>query len=485
MNVTLMSLEIGVVLLGLALLLADLWLPAGRKHGLGLVAALVLLCFLQASFFLDGTTPQFAFGHSYVLDGLALFFKRLFLLGGALVLIMAAEFSDRLQTGVVEFYALLLFALAGMMFAASANNLAMLFVSVELVTVTFFVLAGFQRQVRQSLEAGVKYLIMGGLSSAFLVFGMALVFGISGTIEFDALRLKTVGPDGLAGSPVFQLGLLLILAGLGFKIAAVPFQIWVPDVYQGAPTPVTAFLAAGSKAAGFVLVLRLFLHVTPIAALQWQNLVMVIAAATILYGNLCALPQRNLKRMLGYSGIAHAGYMLLGLAALSLAGATALLYYLAGYLFTILAAFAVIGIVIREAGAEDISSLAGLGRRSPFLAATMTLAMVSLAGVPPLAGFFGKFLLLKAVIQQGAAQSACYWLAGIAIVGVVMSFWYYFGVIKTMYWSADAADMSPIQISLASRLGLLACIVGMLVLGLLPELPLWLAEQGALALWVG
>jgi NADH-quinone oxidoreductase subunit N len=243
-------------------------------------------------------------------------------------------------------------------------------------------------------------------------------------------------------------------------------------------------LAVGSKAAGFALLLRLLLNVVPIQTLQWEKLVMALAGVTILYGNLCALPQRNLKRLLGYSSIAHAGYLLLGLAALSLAGATALLYYLSGYLFTVLAAFTVIVIVIRESGAEDVGSLAGLGQRSPFLAATMTLAMVSLAGVPPLAGFFGKFLLLKAVIQQGAAHSSYYWLAGVAVVGVVISLWYYFGVIKAMYWSPEAADQPAIEVSLSSRLGLLACVVGMLYLGLLPELPLWLAEQGALALAV-
>jgi NADH-quinone oxidoreductase subunit N len=276
--------------------------------------------------------------------------------------------------------------------------------------------------------------------------------------------------------------MLLILAGLGFKIAAVPFQIWVPDVYQGAPTPVTAFLAAGSKAAGFALLLRLFVQVTPVSALHWEKLFMVLAGLSILYGNLGAIPQRNLKRLLGYSGIAQAGYMLLGLAAMTMAGAAALLYYLSGYLFTVLAAFAVVGIVFREAGAEDIGSLAGLHRRSPFLAAALTLAMVSLAGVPPLAGFFGKFLLLKAIIQQGAISTAYYWLAGVAIVGVVISLWYYFGVIKAIYWSPEAGEAAPIDVSMSARLGIAFCVAGMVFLGIMPEVPLWLAEQGAMAL---
>ena len=195
-----------------------------------------------------------------------------------------------------------------------------------------------------------------------------------------------------------------MLVGLGFKIAAFPFQIWAPDVYQGAPTPVTAFLAVGSKAAGFALLLRVLFIAVPDITAQWSNLLIIISGVSILYGNLCAIPQRNLKRLLGYSSIAHAGYMLLGVAALSAAGRSAVLYYLSGYLFTVLGAFTVICLVLRQVEGEDVGALAGLHRRSPLLAATMTLAMASLAGIPPLAGFFGKFLLLKAVIEQGPAH---------------------------------------------------------------------------------
>lgn len=485
MNASLMSLEIVVVLLGLILLLADLYVPLERKRRLGYVAALALFYFWAISFYMDASTPQYAFGTSYVLDDLALFFKRFFLVAAMLVLVIAAEFGDRIRTGIVEFYALMMFALAGMMFAASANSFAVMFASLELITVTFYVLTAFQRHQKTSLEAGVKYLIVGALSSAFLVFGIALVFGSSGCMGFEQLAAKIAVRGGPAMSPIFQFGMVLVLAGLGFKIAAVPFQIWVPDVYQGAPLPVTAFLAVGSKAAGFALLMRVFLHVIPIAALRWEGLVMFLAGATILFGNLCALPQRNLKRLLGYSSIAHAGYMLLGVSALSMAGASAVLYYLSGYVFTVLAAFAVICIVVRECGAEDLGSMAGLSRRSPLLAVAMTLSMVSLAGIPPLAGFFGKFLLFKALIQQGNLSTGYYWLTGVAIVGVLISIWYYFGVIKEIFWGTDPADLSPIQVSLPGRMGLLTCMIGMIYLGVLPELPLWLAEQGALALLAG
>jgi len=261
---------------------------------------------------------------------------------------------------------------------------------------------------------------------------------------------------------------LFILVGLGFKIAAFPLQMWTPDVYQGAPSPTTAFLAVGSKAAGFVLLLRFLFSAIPEVTAHWQNLLIVISAITILYGNLCALPQRNLKRLLGYSSIAHAGYLLLGVAALSSAGQAAVLYYLSGYLFTTLAAFAVIVLVMRQLNSEDISGLAGLNQRSPLLAATLTLAMVSLAGIPPLAGFFGKFLLLKAVIEKGAANHGYYCLAFTALAGVVMSLYYYFGVVRAIYWSKETPDLSPIQMSRPIRVGICICIAGMFWLGLFP-----------------
>jgi NADH-quinone oxidoreductase subunit N len=297
-----------------------------------------------------------------------------------------------------------------------------------------------------------------------LVFGIALIFGSANRTGFAALAA-----DGarLAQDKVFWLGLMLVLFGLAFKIASFPLQMWAPDVYQGAPTPVTAFLAMGSKAAGFVLVLRVLFAAAPALAAHWAKLFMLASAITILYGNLCAIPQRNLKRLLGYSSIANAGYMLLGVAALNADGSAAVLYYLAGYLFTLAAAFAVICIVARQN--EDIASLAGLSQRSPLLAFSMTLAMISLAGIPPMAGFLGKFLLLRAVILGVAHNPAYLWLAVVAIVGVVISLYYYFGVIRAVYWSKEPADLSPISVSLPMKMCLGVCIAAMLFLGVFPS----------------
>ena len=474
-----MSLEIAVVALGLVVLLADLWLPAEHKKMLGYAAAAVLgLLFLgtftsHCSCSLSGAT----FG--FVQDGLSVFFKRFFLLAAVLVLILAVEFLDRIAAGVSEYYSLIIFALSGMLFAASSNDFVMLFVSVELITVTFYVLTSFQRGRIVSLEAGVKYLILGALSSAFMVYGIALVWGTTGKFNFSELSMVA---GRFADNKVFLFGVVFVLVGLGFKIAAFPFQMWTPDVYQGAPTPTTAFLAVGSKAAGFVLLLRFLFSAIPDVTAHWQNLLIVISGITILYGNLCAIPQRNLKRLLGYSSIAHAGYLLLGVAAMSSAGQSAVLYYLSGYLFTTLAAFTVIALVVRHLDTEDISSLAGLNRRSPLLAATMTLAMVSLAGIPPLAGFFGKFLLLKAVIERGAANHGYYCLAFTALVGVVISLYYYFGVVRAVYWAGGAAALSPISLSRPMRFALYACLAGMLWLGIFPSAVMNLASDAVAVL---
>jgi NADH-quinone oxidoreductase subunit N len=483
MNASLISLEISVLGLGLVLMLADVFMPAERRRFLGYAAIAALAGLLLLSFSglgscsLTGT----AFHGMFVNDALSVFFKRFFLIAAILVLFIAVEFSGRFAGGVSEYYSLIVFALAGMLFAASANDFTMLFVSIELITITFYVLTSFQRQRLTSLEAGVKYLILGGLSSAFMVFGIALIWGTTGRLNFNELAAVAAQH---AGQQLFLLGVLLVVVGLGFKIAAFPFQIWAPDVYQGAPTPTTAFLAVGSKAAGFALLLRVLFTAVPAVAFQWVNVLIVISAITILYGNLCAIPQRNLKRLLGYSSIAHAGYLLLGVAALagpgrSTDGGAAILYYLAGYLFTVLAAFAVITLVVQDADNEEVSILAGLHQRSPLLAATLTIAMASLAGIPPLAGFFGKFLLLKAVIAQGGANSGYYCLTFTALAGVVISMYYYFGVIRAVYFSKEATDLSPITLSAPAKLCVWICLAGIFGLGLFPGPVLNLAAEAA------
>lgn len=480
MNLALLSHEWLVIGLALAILVVDLWLPSSSKRNLGYFAAFGIIAILIYSFVAFGSAAdqtRYAFNHMYALDRLALFFKRFFLLATVLVLFMSVEYAEFIEAGIAEYYALILFALTGMLFASSANHFALLFVSLELITVTFYVLTSFQRARLTSLEAGVKYLVIGALSTGFTVFGIALVYGISRKLDFAGLAAVA---SQFGNNRIFLFGLLLVMVGLGFKIAAFPFQIWAPDVYQGAPSPTTAFLAVGSKAAGFVLLLRVLFIAVPAVSMHWSKLLIVISAVTILYGNLCAIPQRNLKRLFGYSSIAHAGYMLLGIAALSAAGQSAVLYYLSGYLFTVLGAFTVICLVMTQVEGEDITALAGLNQRAPLLAVTMTLAMVSLAGIPPLAGFFGKFLLFKAAIASGASEPAYYWLVAIAIFGVVVSMYYYFGVVRVIFWGKES-QTSPIRTSTPIQVCLYGCVVGMLALGLFPN---WLLNAASEAVKV-
>jgi NADH-quinone oxidoreductase subunit N len=484
MNASLVSLELCVIGLGLVLMLADLFVAPERRRFIAYAAIGALGFLLAVSLSGDGSCSQTgtAFNGAYINDYFSLFFKRFFLVAAILVLFIAVEFADRIAAAA-EYYSLILFALAGMLFASSANDFAMLFVSIELITITFYILVSYQRSKLASLEAGVKYLILGALSSAFMIFGIALIWGTTGKLNFT--ELAAVAPQ-FAGSRIFLLGVLLLFVGLGFKIAAFPFQIWVPDVYQGAPTPTTAFLAIGSKAAGFVLLLRVLFTAVPsvVHTHIWANLLIVISGVTILYGNLCALPQRNLKRLLGYSSISHAGYLLLGVAALNASGQAAIMYYLAGYLFTVLAGFLVIALVLRHLDTEDISGLAGLSRRSPLLAATMTISMASLAGIPPLAGFFGKFLLLKAVVEaaQKTGNNGYYCLVFTAVAGVVISLYYYFGVIKAIYWSKEAKDLSVIELSAPAMVTAWICIGGMFWIGMFPNTLLNLANAAATAL---
>ena len=470
MNASLMSLELCVIALGTVLLLADFWVPAERKKFLAYAAILALGGMFVLSFNGGGfCNPGSAFNGSFVNDALAVFFKRFFLLAAMLVLFIAAEFSSRISAAISEFYSLVLFALAGMLFAASANDFAMLFVSIELITITFYVLVSFQRGKLQSLEAGVKYLILGALSSAFMIFGIALIWGTTG--ELNIIKLAAVAPQ-FAESKIFLLGVLLVLVGLGFKIAMFPFQIWAPDVYQGAPTPTTAFLAIGSKAAGFTVLMILALDVfRPLQAVLIPVL-SALAVATILFGNLAALTQSNVKRLMGLSGVSHAGYLLVGVIAAyrEPAAVGAVYFYLLAYL---LASFAVFAVMAHVSGAndadQDLEHYANLARERPFLGTVLAIGLGSLAGIPPLAGFMGKLLIFVFAFKAGL-----YGLLTVAVIGVVISIYYYFGWIRAAFFpsrpATDSADpesprpvITPAGLPLAVAMVLLAA--GSVVLG--------------------
>ena len=483
MDLSLISLEVGVALLGVLILLIDLWTPEDRKARLGWLVAgglAAVFCYSFSTF--DQGNADI---NGYSKDALAVYFQGFLVIAAIMVVLLTMSYAPRIRSGISELYALICFALAGMTFAAGASSLVMLFVAVELITITFYVLTSFERHRLRSLEAGIKYLILGAASSAIMVFGIALIYGSTGALDYNEINRAVLNPTEQPMQLLFQLGVIMVLGGLAFKLAVVPFQLWAPDVYQGAPTPVTAFLASGSKAAGIVLILRLLAEACPVLMEEaWlRQLLGLMAGATILYGSLCALRQRNLKRLLGYSSIASAGYVLLGVACLDNIGAQAVLFYLVGYIFAVLAAFTVVSVVSEESGDEDISILANLSQRSPLLAVALTLSIVSLAGIPPLAGFLGKFTLLRAVFGGMETNPELSWIIGAAMIGVVISLYYYFGVIREIYWGTGRfweekkPSAEPLDCPRTAEIVLLICLFGLIGLGLFPEPILSLAGE--------
>jgi NADH-quinone oxidoreductase subunit N len=408
-------------------------------------------------------------------DGAAKFFHLFFLAVVALVIWMSDEVQAPVSHAGAEFITLPLFTTVGLMLLASANDFMLLFVALELVTISFYILVAYQRRSLVALEAGVKYLILGGLSSAFLVMGVAYIFGITGFTRFDLIfRHYHFFHDAMDNGVGF--GLLLVLTGIGFKIAMVPFHSWAPDVYEGAPNSITAFLSVGSKAGGLIILMRIVLGVFdfPAASAIWVPLLTVCAIASLLLGNLAAIPQRNLKRMLGYSSVGHTGFMLVAIigASVSLsgkfnyvsndhdAGQLTVFVYLVSYLLATFAAFIVLAILERRLPGLEIHHLAGLSQRSPLLAATFALALVSMAGVPPLSGFIAKFYVILV-----AWHSGLHVLLGFVIFAAVAAFYYYLGPIKAMYWS-EPLDETPIKLNKITSGVLIALIVLLIGTGL-------------------
>src|SRR6266516_4221349 len=396
-------LEVAVIVLGTIILLVESFASQLDRRFLGYAALFGLAMIFIATFFVapqspTASAPLWAF---YSADALSLFFKRIALASTAGVLVMMLDFAPSVsigiqgatrQAGLGEFFTIPLFTCAGLMWMASAIDFVLIFVSLELVTISFYVLVGFTRRNPTSLEAAVKYLVLSALATGFLVYGITWIFGATG--ETNLQKIATVfSRSGLEYNAAL-FGGVLVLVALGFKIAAVPFHIWVADVYQGAPTPVTAYLSVGSKAAGFIVLLRVL---EPFLILpQMRTLLVLIALLTVIYGNLAALPQTNLKRLLAYSSIAHAGYLLIGVTCFD---GPAVTFYLAAYLLMTLLSFAVLVIVAQQTG-EEIADFDGLASRSPFLAFAMLIGMVSLAGVPFTAGFLGKFFIFYAAIRH-------------------------------------------------------------------------------------
>ena len=469
-------LEIAIVLLGLGLLMVDAFATTLDRRLLGHLGIAGVAAVLAGLVFgVDSSASEPLWGF-YATDTAALFYKGLALVCTLLVLVLALEYAPVLESyrdgrpgrrGLGEFLCLPLFLCAGLMWMASMTDLLGLFVALETVTITFYVVVAYMRRNLGSLEAGVKYLILGALSTGFLLYGLAWLFGLTGQTNLAAIQTVLVDWKGDTTPLLFTMALLMV--GLSFKVGAAPFQFWIPDVYQGAPTPITAFLSVGSKAAGFIVLIRLL---EPLLASPIRHAVLlmlgVLAGATLIVGNLAAINQSNFKRLLAYSSIAHAGFLLMALAAGQPAGGVSpngvVALYLGTYLVMTMLAFAVLVIVRKAGGSDELTAFNGLSQRSPFLAFALVLAMASLAGVPLTAGFFGKFFSL--VLIAGAGQWA---LLTVAVVAAACGFYYYFKVIRCMYWNDPVSDAPPLVFSQLTRVAIILLCVAVVVLGVYPK----------------
>jgi NADH-quinone oxidoreductase subunit N len=462
----------------LLVLMADVFLPReSRGRALAWLTVAVLGATLASLAPFTGTEIEIANGLIAV-DRFALFFKLIFLLAAIMTVLMSVRYLEIEGASPGEYYFLILCSTLGMMIMAGGIDLITSFIGLETMAVSFYILAGFIKPNQRSNEAAVKYFLLGAFSLGILLYGMSLLYGLSGTTKLRDMA-AVFAASGQQQDPVLMLAVILVVAGLGFKIAAVPFHMWAPDVYEGAPTPVTAFLSVGSKAASFALVLRIFVEGLPSMSADWRLMFEVLAIVTMTVGNLAALTQSNLKRMLAYSSIAHAGYLLIGLVAGTTRGIEAMLLYLFVYAFMQLGAFAIIIMMRRrDLVGDELKDLSGLNVRHPFAAFAMLLFMLSLGGIPPTAGFMGKMWLFGAAIDAGYV-----WLAVIAVLNSAISLYYYVRVVVFMYFKKDVSGSEP-TLSPALACTVAVAVAGTILLGIYPRQAFEFAEASARTLGV-
>jgi len=468
-DVWLLTPEILLAIWACVVLIVDLAMPsnASRRPLLAL-SLLGIAGAALASFALLGTNTTSFFG-MLIIDNVSVFFKLLFLLAAALVVLASETFTEHGEF-TAEFYGLILFCTAALMLMASTNELMSIYLSLETSSLSLALLASWSKRELRSGEAGLKFFVLSAVSSAVLLFGMALFYGVTGRTDLRAISQVLI----TSSSPAALLAMSMVIAGLGFKIAAVPFQMWTPDVYEGAPTPITAYLSVASKGAGFAVVIRIFEGALLGGAIQpvWMDLFVLLSLLTMTVGNLAALLQRNLKRMLAYSSIAHVGYMLMGLAAATTFGLSSVLFYLLVYAFTNIGAFSVVTVMARYVEGEDLEQYSGLARRAPFLSAILALCLLSLAGLPPLAGFFSKLYLFWAAAERGLYATVTW-----GVINSAISLYYYTRVIRQMYL-AEPATASPVSVGLAPAVSLAAAALGVLAIGIFAS-PFIEAARGA------
>ncbi len=450
-----------VVLAGIVVAFDAIWKPE-TKRVLGWLTAGGLLVIMVLSFLL-ATPPsqgQLIFGGMLRSDWLGFAFNILFMFAAAITALFASDMQGVGQKG--EFYVLMLISTLGMSLMASAADIIMLYLAIETTSIPMYILAGFITHDDKSTESGFKYLLFGAAASTIMLYGFSLLYGFTGQTNMYQIAVSIYSA---AFPQVAIIGsLLLILVGFGFKISAFPFHFWAPDVYEGAPTPIAGFLSTASKAAGFVVVLRVLMAVftPPSASPNWVTMLAIVSVLTMTVGNVLALVQKNIKRLLAYSSIAHAGYILIGVVAISQLGMTSVVFYLIAYLITNLAAFGIVMTFSQVVGSDEISAYSGLSRRKPWLALALMVAFLSLAGMPPLAGFVAKIFVFAAAVKVGLV-----WLAFVGVINSIVGLYYYLTVLKVVYLFRSDDEGKPLAISRTYALALTILILGIILVGTL------------------
>jgi len=450
-------------------LVLDLW--GGRNKSLLVFTSLVGLLMTAISAFAKHPIPAYSFNDSYIVDHMSLFFICIFTISSALAILLSVEYNEREDIRAGEYYALILFCTVGMILLASSTDMIMIFLGIEIISICLYVLAGIRRNDHRSNEAALKYFLLGAFATGFLLYGMTLVYGSTGSTNLFKIAEFVQNPSAQS-SPLLLMGLVLLVIGFGFKVASAPFHMWAPDVYQGAPTPVTAFMAVGPKAAAFAAFFRVFAEAFPDMSSSWEILLSIIAVLSMIVGNLGAIMQTNIKRMLAFSSVSHAGYILMAVIAKSSLGSSSMLFYMLTYAFMTFGVFGII-IILGRKGEEnlEIQNYSGLAYKHPVIALSMTIFLLSLGGLPPFAGFVAKFYLFSAAIQEGLLT-----LVIIAVLNSAISFYYYLKIVVFMYMKEPEAEFN-ISLTPMTLFVVLIGVIGTIQLGIFPNAIITLASH--------
>jgi NADH-quinone oxidoreductase subunit N len=464
--------EIVITVFGFLVLMVDVFSPKKEKKGyLGVISLIgILIAFFYTLPLMGSVTSGFE--GMFTSDGYALFFKITFLIIAFLTILISVGYAHREGIDFGEYYALILFATLGMMLMAAGTHLIIIFLGLELMSISIYILAGMMREDQKSVESAFKYFLLGAFATGFLLYGIAFLYGATGSLYLKDIA-SYISAQNLLRNPMLLMSLVFLTIGFGFKIATVPFHMWTPDVYEGAPTSITAFMATGVKAAGFSALVRIFFSALPAFRPDWTSIMWVMSVATMTVGNIVAISQSNIKRMLAYSSIAHAGYILVAFVAGNELGASGILFYLMAYAFMNLGAFTVV-ILLGKKGEENtlINDYAGIGFKHPLLAAAMTIFLLSMAGIPPLGGFMAKFYVFSAAVKE-----KFYWLAILGVLNSAISVYYYLRVTVLMYFRESEREITGLQFSPASVVALILAVIGTLYLGIFPANVLSFAQK--------